>query len=103
MKSKLHLALLFGALAILVAGPMAFGQGKPPQNEEFHGNGRRLSRRRHQRRHRLHEADVGISVDSAADVAKDAADSSCSTRTSASSPTASSKAAASSPTPSSTC
>jgi len=35
MKSKLHRALLLGFVAILAVGPMAFGQGKP-QNEEFH-------------------------------------------------------------------
>jgi hypothetical protein len=35
MKSKLHTALLFGALALLAAGGAGYGQGRP-QNEEFH-------------------------------------------------------------------
>ena len=35
MKPKLRMLLVLGALALLVAGPAAFGQGKP-QNEEFH-------------------------------------------------------------------
>ena len=51
----------------------------------------------------LHAADVGISVDSATDVAKDAADVSCWRRISTCSPTVSPKAGASSRTPSSTC
>jgi P-type Mg2+ transporter len=50
----------------------------------------------------LHAADVGISVDSATDVAKDGADVILLERTSACSPTASWRVGASSPTPSST-
>ncbi len=57
---------------LLPSSPTA--EGTHPSRLEAVGQNGRLPRRRHQRCPALHAADVGISVDTAADVAKEAAD-----------------------------